>query len=159
MTDKMKKILTLKTILTTLVVTIAGSSIIPVRANDLVDESISTESIVAQIDYSDRPNNVEPTDDFKNIVGVTGLAIGTGFIGWQVAKAYKPSIVESIPTVNNNNASLLDRVSPQLRRELVRLVHDRPTANRLLSGILTSHPDRSPNWLAEKAIYDLKRDR
>ena len=159
MIDKMKKIYTLKTILTTLVFTIAGSSIIPVRANDIANESISSESIIAQIDYSNPTNRTEPTDDIKNIVGITGLAISTGFIGWQVAKAYKPSLVESIPTTNNNSASLLDRVSPQLRRELVRLVHDRPTANRLLSGVLISHPDRSPNWLAEKAIYDLKRDR
>ena len=154
MIDKMK-ILTLKTILTTLVFTVAGSSMIPVRANEL----INSESIVSQIAYSDRENQNEPTDNFKNIVGITGLAIGTGFIGWQITKAYKPSLVESIPAINNNSASLLDRVSPQLRRELVRLVHDRPTANRLLSGILASHPDRSPNWLAEKAIYDLKRDR
>ncbi|MDJ0690679.1 MAG: hypothetical protein QNJ41_19485 [Xenococcaceae cyanobacterium MO_188.B32] len=95
----------------------------------------------------------------KKIVGITGLAIGTGVIGWHLTRAYKPSLVNSVPTINNNNSSLLDRVSPKLRQQLLRLVHNRQTANRLLSGTLTNHPGRSPNWLAEKVIYDLQRDR
>ena len=95
----------------------------------------------------------------KKIVGLTGLAIGTGVIGYHLTRAYKPSLVNSLPTINNQSASILERVSPKLRRELLRLVHNRQTASRLLSGTLTSHPGRSPNWLAEKVIYDLKRDR
>lgn len=101
----------------------------------------------------------KPTEDFKKIVGITGLAIGTGVIAWHLTRADKPSPINSILTINKDSRLLLDRVSPKLRQQLLRLVHNRQTANRLLSGTLTSHPNRSPNWLAEKVIYDLQRDR
>ncbi|MDJ0634578.1 MAG: hypothetical protein QNJ34_15425 [Xenococcaceae cyanobacterium MO_188.B29] len=163
----MNKIFILKTILTTLISTSIVSSLmaLPVRANEdnLVNESNDLELTLSQNfsyrDYRDRSRYPEPTDDFKKIVGITGLAVGTGVIAWHLNRAYKPSLVNSVPTISNHNASLLDRVSPKLRRELLRLVHNQQTANRLLSGTLTSHPGRSPNWLAEKVIYDLKRDR
>ena len=162
----MNKIFTLRTILTTLISTSIASSLIglPVRANEdnWVNESSNPELILSQNfdGYGNRPTYPEPTDSFKNLVGITGLAVGTGIIGWHLTKAYKPSLVNSIPTIgNNNSASLLDRISPKLRKELLRLVHNRQTANRLLSGTLISHPHRSPNWIAEKVIYDLKRDR
>ncbi|AFZ37002.1 hypothetical protein Sta7437_3504 [Stanieria cyanosphaera PCC 7437] len=154
-----------KTILTSLIGTSIASSFmaLPVRANqdNLVNEAIATETIFNQntYAYSNSPRYNEPSDNFKNLVGLTGLAIGTGVIGWHLVNAYKPSLVNSIPAINNNNSSLLDRISPKLRQELLRLVHNRQTANRLLSGTLISHPDRSPNWVAEKVIYDLKRDR
>ena len=161
----MNKIFTLKTILNTLISTSIASSLIglPVRANEdnLVNESSNPELILSQnFSYSDRSRYPEPTDSFKTLVGITGLAVGTGIIGWHLTKAYKPSLVNSIPTIgNNDSASLLDRISPKLRKELLRLVHNQQTANRLLSGTLISHPHRSPNWIAEKVIYDLKRDR
>ena len=154
----------LKTILTTAIgASIAGSLIAsPVKASeDLLFRSTDSEVILSQIDYSDRTYNTEPSDDFKNIVGLTGLAIGTGVVGYHLTRAYKPSLANSLPTLNNSNrgSSLLNSVSPKLRRELLRLVHNQQTANRLLSGTLNSHPGRSANWLAEKVIYDLKRDR
>lgn len=162
----MHKIFSLKTILTTLIGTSIASSLmaLPVRANEdnLVNESINAELTLSQNfdGYGDLPENGSSGDNFKNIVGITGLAIGTGVVAYHLTRAYKPSLVNSIPAINNNNnASLLDRISPKLRQELLRLVHNRQTANRLLSGTLTSHPGRSPNWLAEKVIYDLKRDR
>ncbi|BAU63223.1 unknown protein [Stanieria sp. NIES-3757] len=161
----MHKMFSLKTILTTLIGTSIASSLIglPVQANEdnLIDKKIATETIFSQNNYEfGNPNyQSEPSDNFKNIIGITGLAIGTGIIGWHLINAYKPSLIDSIPTINNNNTSLLDRISPKLRQELLRLVHNQQTANRLLSGTLISHPDRSPNWVAEKVIYDLKRDR
>ena len=165
MTDNMHEIFSLKTILTTLIGTSIASSLValPVRANEdnLVNKTTNAELTLSQnfYDYSDRPTYPESTDELKKIVGITGLAIGTGVIGWHLTRAYQPSLVNSIPTINNNNSSLLDRVSPKLRQQLLRLVHNRQTANRLLSGTLTNHPGRSPNWLAEKVIYDLQRDR
>lgn len=168
----MHKIFNLKTILTTVISASVATSfiVLPVKKSEanLVDKTTNTELNLSQnFDYStpqngsfqDRPNNDLPTDNFKNVVGITGLAIGTGFIGWHLTKTYKPSLVNSLPTLNNSKISLLDRVNPKLRRELLRLVHNRQTASRLLSGTLTSHPGRSPNWLAEKVIYDLERDR
>ena len=140
---------TLKTILTTLIGTGIASGLIslPARASEdnLVGKTTKGELILSQnFDYSDyqvsrrhASNNTEPANNFKNIVGLTGLAIGTGVIGWQITRAYKPSLVNSIPA-NNNSASILDRVSPKLRRELLRLVHNRQTANRLLLRSCTS---------------------
>ena len=159
----MKK-LSLKTILTTSIgISIVGSLIaLPVKASeDLLSRSTNSEAILSQIDYRDRTYNSEPSDDFKNIVGLTGLAIGTGVVGYHLTRAYNPTLANSLPTFNNSSSgrSLLSSVSPKLRRELLRLVHNQQTANRLLSGTLNSHPGRSANWLAEKVIYDLKRDR
>ena len=153
----------LKTILTTAIgAGIAGSLIaLPVKANEESSFRPSNSEILSQVDYGNRTYNSEPSDDFKNIVGLTGLAIGTGVVGYHLTRAYKPSLANSFPTLNNNSSgsSILNSVSPKLRRELLRLVHNQQTANRLLSGTLNSHPDRSANWLAEKVIYDLKRDR
>ena len=159
----MNKLFFLKTILTSLIGTSIASSLIalPVRANEdnLVESTNRTELILSQTNYSDRPYN-EPSDNFKNIVGLTGLAIGTGVIGYHLTRAYKPSFPNSLSSQNNSNGNtLLSRVNPKLRRELLRLVHNQQTANRLLSGTLNSHPGRSANWLAEKVIYDLERDR
>ena len=78
-------------------------------------------------------------------------------VGYHVNKAYKPSLANMPNT--NSSASLLTRVSPKLRRELLRLVHNQATADRLMNGTSISHPGRSANWVAEKVIYDLKRDR
>ena len=157
----------LKSILTTVIGTsIVGSFIaLPVRANkdNYVEPQTNSELILSQIEYGnynpgDRSNN--ESTDWQNILGLTGLAIGTGIVGYRLTHAYKPSLANSLPTINNTkDSSLLGRVSPKLRKELLRLVHNQQTANRLLSGTLNSHPDRSANWLAEKVIYDLKRDR
>ena len=151
----------LKTILTTAIgAGIAGSLIaLPVKANEDLFKPTGNSEILSQVDYSDRINS-EPSDNLRNIVGLTGLAIGTGVVGYHLTRAYKPTLANS-PTFNNSSSggSLLTSVSPKLRRELLRLVHNQQTANRLLSGTLNSHPGRSANWLAEKVIYDLKRDR
>lgn len=164
----MHKILSAKTILTALIGTsIAGSlTALPVRANEdsLVNQSSHTEISLSQnaYDFRNNPNNPEPADNFTRIVGITGLLIGAGYIGLHLTHAYKPSLVNSLPktnNLNNHNTSLLDRINPKLRRELLRLVHNQQTADRLLYSTSISHPDRSANWCAEKVIYDLKRDR
>lgn len=155
--------LSFKTLLASLIGTgIAGGlATLPVRANadNLAAATADPEVILSQINYRDRSDN-EPSEGWKNIVGLTGLAIGAGVIGYQVNKAYNPSFANSLPNVNHQRGTtLITRVSPKLRRELLRLVHNQATANRLLSGTANSHPGRSANWVAEKVIYDLKRDR
>ena len=149
-------------ILTTVIGAGIASSLIalPVKANeDSLFRHSNTESILSQVNYSDRTYNSEPSNGFKNIVGLTGLAIGTGVVGYHLTRTHKPTLANFPNSNNSNGGSLLDSVSPKLRRELLRLVHNQQTADRLLSGTLNSHPDRSANWLAEKVIYDLKRDR
>ena len=149
----------LKTIVTTLIGTgIAGSlATLPVRASEA--KAIANADLTVSQIY-DNPSNNETSDSLKNLVGLTGLAIGTGVIGYHVSKVYKPSLANSPPIASNGSSTgLLARVNPKLRRELLGLVHNQATANRLLSGTANSHPGRSANWIAEKVIYDLKRDR
>lgn len=150
-----------RVLLTTLIGTsVAGSLVaLPVRANeDNLAESNNVELILSQANYRESYPNAEPADDLKNLIGLTGLAIGTGIVGYHLSRAYKPSLA-NLPTANKGGTISLDRVSPKLRRELLRLVHNQQTASRLLSGTSNSHPGRSANWVAEKVIYDLKRDR
>lgn len=160
----MHKIFALKTILITLLGTSIATSLIslPVRANqtNFVNQSSNYDLAFNPnwSDYSPR-GSTAPTENFKQIVGITFLALGTGVIAWHLTGGYKPSVPNSLLPIHNHNNSLLDRVSPKLRQQLLRLVHHPPIANRLLSGTLSSNPGRSPNWLAEKVIYDLQRDR
>lgn len=151
----------LKTIVTAIIGTgIAGSlTASPVRSN--ATPAIANAEIIVSQTYDNLPNNNKASDNLKNIVGLTGLAIGTGIVGYHISKAYQPSLEDSLPNLNNNGSgtAILARVNPKLRRELLRLVHNQATANRLLFGTANSHPGRSANWIAEKVIYDLKRDR
>ena len=176
----MNEIFSLKAILTTLIsLGVIGSLKLPVRAyeTEKIDEN-KAELILGHsfpalerrglrltafrgqnYGYSEQIDSTEPTDNLRNIIGLTGLAIGTGVVGYHLTRVYKPSLANSLPVQGDRNTALLDRVSPKLRRELLRLVHNKATASRLLSGTRLSHPDRNPNWLAEKVIYDLKRGR
>ncbi|MEN9519191.1 MAG: hypothetical protein RLZZ381_1779, partial [Cyanobacteriota bacterium] len=70
----------------------------------------------------------------------------------------KASVTKSLAD-GKTNTLLIDRLSPKLRKKLLQLIHNRETANRLLTGTMLNHAGRSPNWLAEKVIYDLERDR
>jgi hypothetical protein len=98
------------------------------------------------------------TDNLNKIIGVTGLSLGAGFIVYRLNRANKSSTTKSL-AYGNTDTLLLDRLSPKLRKKLLQLIHNRETANRLLTGAMFYHADRSPNWLAEKVIYDLERDR
>lgn len=156
----------LKTIVTTLISTsIVGSVVaLPVKANEAnLVRSRDAELILSQIDDRNSPYSPydnETDDGLKNIIGLIGLAMGTGVVGYYVSKSYKPSFVNLLPRINNDsNVTLLARTSPKLRRELLRLVHNQQTVNRLMNSTSNSHPGRSANWIAEKVIYDLKRDR
>ncbi|PSB10577.1 hypothetical protein C7B62_08895 [Pleurocapsa sp. CCALA 161] len=153
--------------LKTIVTTIIGTSIVgtvvalPVKANEAnLVRARDAELILSQIDDRNIPYDNETDDGLKNMIGLTGLALGTGVVGYYVRKAYKPSFVNLLPGINNSsNVTLLARTSPKLRRELLRLVHNQQTVNRLMNSTSNSHPGRSANWIAEKVIYDLKRDR
>ena len=85
------------------------------------------------------------------------LASATGFLGWCLTKSTHKTSFN--PLNGKQSQTLIDRVSPKLRRQLLRLINDPKTANRLLMGIYQHHRDRSPDWIAEKVIYDLRRGR
>jgi hypothetical protein len=96
----------------------------------------------------------EPIGDLGKTIGVTALGVGATSLIWYANKANKPSL----PT--SGSELFIDRVSPKLRKRLLTLVHnDRQIANRLLAGARISHPDRSIDWLADKVVYNLERDR
>jgi hypothetical protein len=97
------------------------------------------------------------TNNINKIIGITGLSIGGGFIAYRLYRADKASVTNL--TNGKTDTLLIDRLSPKLRKKLLQLIHNRETANRLLTGTMLSHAGRSPNWLAEKVIYDLERDR
>ena len=54
----------------------------------------------------------------------------------------------------------LNRASRSLQRQLLLLLHDdRAVAQRLFTQASLRYPGETPNWYAEKVIYDLERDR
>lgn len=102
--------------------------------------------------------NKESKDNLTKIIFFASL-VATGGLVWKISQArrrLKPSLMQ-IKT--QSGSTLLDRVSPKLRRQLLRLVSDPKTANRLLMGVYKNNHHRSANWIAEKVIYDLRRGR
>ena len=157
----MPRILELKTIKASLIGMIIAMSwmSLPVKATEskLFEESSSFSQ--KNLDFREPSSSQTRDNSLKNLIGITGLGIGTGIIAWHIAREQKKFPIKYLGDRNKENKSLLEQVSPKLRRELLRLVHDQKTVNRLLYGTKNSHPSRAPNWLAEKVIYDLKRGR
>ena len=114
------------------------------------------DNIEIAIDTTDRNSK----DNLTKIVFLASL-VGAGIVCWKISQFRRgtQSNFKPVKINRNSNTALLDRVSPKLRRQLLRLINDPKTANRLLMGIYKNHSDRSPNWIAEKAIYDLRRGR
>ena len=168
----MKNFVSLVTFLTTitfggLLATSAEANSIKIASTSLAEQSQinnETANLASISQLGDRntwniPENNSSTDNSLNqIIGVTGLAIGTGVIGYHLSRSNRPSLANSLP-YSNTNTLLLERVSPKLRQKLLRLVNNEQTINRLLTGTMLRHGNRTPNWLAEKVIYDLERDR
>ena len=99
-------------------------------------------------------------DNLTKTLVILGLVSTVGFVGWRLSKqGNAPTATLIAKGQRNSNKALINQVNPKLRRKLLRLVNDPKTANRLLMGIHKHNRDRSPNWLAEKAIYDLRRGR
>jgi hypothetical protein len=114
-------------------------------------------------EYSNRnfPEKSENNETLK-ILGITALGVGALGVVWQRKQNNKSLSFNTIVADRHQKTNTLwiDKTDPKLRKKLLRLLHnDRSTANRLIAGANISHPDRSVNWLAEKVIYDLERDR
>jgi hypothetical protein len=105
------------------------------------DERTTNLAVTSNLDdrtWLDAAGENSSTDNLNKIIGITGLSLGAGFIAYRLNRADKPS-------VTNTNTLLLDRLSPKLRKKLLQLIHNRETANRLLTGTMLNHADRSPN--------------
>lgn len=136
---------------------LATSAIAQETENKLVGENIF---------LSDRNNLAVNTskdpvkDNLAKTLVVLGLVSTVGFVGWRISRqGNAPAADLMAKGRKNTNTALINQVNPKLRRKLLGLVNDPKTANRLLMGIYKHNRDRSPNWLAEKAIYDLRRGR
>ena len=105
------------------------------------------------------PNvNRDNRDNIDKILILAGLVSTTSLIGWQLRQ--RSSVKYSNYDLGKTSKkALIDRVNPKLRRQLLRLINDPKTANRLLVGIYEQNRDRDPDWIAEKVIYDLRRGR
>ena len=129
----------------------------------------TTKSAVAQLSGSNLilkesnpialnlPNRDSKIDSNKIILFMSLVGIGALF--WSISQSRKGSKPNFQAIETGSSTALLDRVKPKLRRQLLRLINDPKTVNRLLMGIHQNNRDRSPNWIAEKAIYDLRRGR
>ena len=102
----------------------------------------------------------ESKDNLTKIIFFASL-ISAGALCWKIFQSGKgtKSNFKPIKINSSSDTALLDRVNPKLRRQLLRLINEPKTVNRLLMGIYQSNSHRSPNWIAEKAIYDLRRGR
>jgi hypothetical protein len=49
--------------------------------------------------------------------------------------------------------------SLEREKELLSLIRDRKTCERLLKGLRRQYPNESRLWIVEKAIADIERDR
>jgi hypothetical protein len=103
-------------------------------------------------------NGENAQENLTKILILAGLVSGVSIIGWQLSRQ-RQSGRSRLLLGKTSQKALIDRVSPKLRRQLLRLINDPQTANRLLMGIHQHHRDRDPDWLAEKVIYDLRRGR
>lgn len=108
----------------------------------------------AQARDSDTANRL--TNPSQVIAAFVILGGGAAVIAYSAKRGnYLPNISEI-----STNVQQAEHSNPHLQRKLLRLLHnDRNTANRLISYTQKTHPDRSPNWVLEKVIYDLERDR
>lgn len=139
-----------------LIATLIANGILPRSAK--ADEFKAYQSSMSTTSISALSNDDTVAENNLNkIVGITGLAVGTAAIIYHLSKNNQATLANFPHT--NTDTFLLDRVSPKLRQKLLRLINNKQTANRLLTGTLSKYGDHSPNWLAEKVIYDLQRDR
>lgn len=123
-------------------------------------KSNSTQNPISQVrsELEEDNNQGDAEENLNKILILAGLISGVGIIGWQLSRR-RSSRISSPSFGKTSSKALIDRVSPKLRRQLLRLINDPKTANRLLTGIHQHHRDRDPDWLAEKVIYDLRRGR
>lgn len=97
-----------------------------------------------------------PQEDNRGI----GKLLTVALVGGTAAGVILTTKKASKTSDRHSTTTQIDRASPKLRKQLLTLLHnDKETADRLVAQIKRNHPHQSTNWAAEKAIYDLERDR
>ncbi|MBW4467093.1 MAG: hypothetical protein KME07_16835 [Pegethrix bostrychoides GSE-TBD4-15B] len=96
----------------------------------------------------------DSTHAAQTIAGLAIVGAGAGVIAYSAKRAYLPQ------SAKQSSGQSSGQVNSRLQKKLLRQLHnDRNAAHRLLTHVQQTHPDRSPNWVIEKVIYDLERDR
>ncbi len=123
----------------------------------------SFESRTMQLDAS--PPSEEPADvnfgAMLAIAVVSGVTLCLG-VKATVDRKHPQSDVNpgANPSLQPSQGVSLNRASRSLQRQLLLLLHDdQAVADRLFVQASLRHPGETPNWYAEKVIYDLERDR
>lgn len=129
------------------------------RAQAIADRLISSASprILGEIGNADAVLGEIGNADTKTFAGFAILGTGVGVIAVTAKRA---------GYFGNSSVQQSERLAPapqansRLQKKLLRLLHnDRNAADRLLTRTKMMHPDRSADWIVEKVIYDLERDR
>ncbi|MEM1393232.1 MAG: hypothetical protein AAF316_03980 [Cyanobacteria bacterium P01_A01_bin.80] len=124
--------------------------ILPVQDNSKYQPVAYTADVSSE-NVGDRMGN-----NGKTLV-LAAIGVGAAGVIWGLKRQNKRLSPQSL---NRKDDISIEQANPRLRKELLRLVGgDRRTANRLIAGIKHSHPGKSINWVVEKVIYDLERDR
>ena len=117
-------------------------------------EILTNQTLNADTNRILAQTNSEGSENLGNLSRILTIGlVGAGAAGlmWRINKGNK---FLGTNVNSANYASWVDRVSPPLRKKLLKLLYnDRRTANRLIAGASTTNPGRSVNWLAEKVIY------
>ncbi|MEX0271416.1 hypothetical protein AB3R30_19950 [Leptolyngbyaceae cyanobacterium UHCC 1019] len=141
---------------------IAGSIL---AASVAVPTSFESRTMQLDAPSANTGINAEPSD--VNPGAMFAIAMGGGVALCLGVKATadrqrSPSAHRSAanPSLQPFQGVSLNRASRSLQRQLLLLLHeDQAAAQRLFTQASLRHPGESPNWYAEKVIYDLERDR
>ncbi|KST65174.1 hypothetical protein [Mastigocoleus testarum] len=148
------------TLLATTLLSVSFLSVNPLQTNNSLTESFTSQSFdsdVSQIITQTNSGNPNSLGNLSRILTIGLVGAGSAGLIWRINKGNK-SLNANINS--SNYGSWIDRASPPLRKRLLKLLYnDRRTANRLIAGANITNPGRSVNWLTEKVIYELERDR
>ena len=149
------------TLIATTLLSVSFLSVNPLQTNNSSIEAFtSSQSFdggVSQILTQTNAGNPNSLGNLSRILTIGLVGAGAAGLIWRINKGNK-SLSANINS--SKSGSWIDRASPPLRKRLLKLLYnDRRTANRLIAGANITNPGRSVNWLTEKVIYELERDR
>ena len=148
------------TLIATTLLSVSFLSVNPLQSNNSSIEAFTSQSFdsdVSQIITQTNSGNPNNLGSLSRILTIGLVGAGAAGLIWRINKGNK-SLNANINS--SKYGSWIDQASPSLRKRLLKLLYnDRRTANRLIAGANVTNPGRSVNWLTEKVIYELERDR
>lgn len=136
-----------------------------VAATALPSAAISaTDSQLVQLEGSGYPaEETMPIDRLAVMAIALGSTVALGLtLNSVLARNHLTDLGARIASQSQSRSESVSfsQAKRPLQRQLLRLLHeDQATANRLFQQATLKYPGQTPNWYAEKVIYDLERDR